>query len=47
LRALIRDPGSVRNWPDRRMPAFSKDVLSDADLDAIAAYLAYLAAKRK
>jgi mono/diheme cytochrome c family protein len=47
LRALIRDPGSVRNWPDRRMPAFSKEVLSDADLDAIAAYLAYLAGKRK
>jgi mono/diheme cytochrome c family protein len=47
LRALIRDPGSLRSWPDRRMPGFSKDVLSDGDVDAIAAYISYLTGRRK
>lgn len=47
LRALIRDPGSLRFWPDRRMPGFSEDVLSDGEIYAIAAYLSYLIGRRK
>ena len=43
LRRLLRDPDSVRTWPDRRMPAFTPDMLSDTDLDAILAWLAYKA----
>lgn len=43
LRRLLRDPASVRDWPDRKMPAFGKDTLSDQDLDAIIAWLAYKA----
>jgi mono/diheme cytochrome c family protein len=43
LRRLLRDPATVRTWPDRRMPAFSKDTLSDQDLDAIIAWLTYKA----
>lgn len=41
LRMLLRDPDSVRTWPDRKMPAFTPDMLSDADLDGIVAWLAY------
>jgi mono/diheme cytochrome c family protein len=43
LRRLLRDPAMVRTWPDRRMPAFSEDTLSDQDLDAIVAWFAYKA----
>lgn len=42
LRALIRDPRAVRNWPDQRMPAFDPEILSDSDIDAIVAYLQHL-----
>jgi mono/diheme cytochrome c family protein len=47
FRALIRDPAALRDWPGRKMPGFSKEVLSDADIDAIAAYLNYLATRAK
>ncbi|HWK32180.1 MAG TPA: cytochrome c [Hyphomicrobium sp.] len=43
LRALIRDPKSVRTWPGQLMPAFDETKLSDADLDAIIAYLTHMA----
>jgi mono/diheme cytochrome c family protein len=43
LRRLLRDSAQVRNWPDRKMPAFGQDVLNDEDLDAIVAWLAYKA----
>ena len=43
LRRLLRDPESVRSWPDRKMPAFTPDMLPDTDLDAILAWLAYKA----
>lgn len=43
LRQLLRDPGKVRDWPDRKMPAFGEDTLRDQDLDAIIAWLAYKA----
>lgn len=43
LRRLLRDPNRVRDWPDRKMPAFSQDTLSDQDLEAIIAWLAYKA----
>jgi mono/diheme cytochrome c family protein len=44
LRALIRNPRSVRSWPEQHMPGFNKDALSDADLDAVIAYLRAMAA---
>lgn len=46
LRKLLRDPKSVRHWPEQKMPAFSEESLSDADIDAIVAWLAYKAGKR-
>lgn len=46
LRQLIRDPASVRHWPGGKMPGFGPDSLSDADLDAIIAWLGYKARRR-
>lgn len=43
LRKLLRDPSSVRHWPDQKMPAFSPESLPDADIDAIVAWLSYKA----
>jgi len=43
LRRLLRTPDQVRTWPERKMPAFTAEMLSDADLDAILAWLAYKA----
>lgn len=43
LRKFLRNPASVRHWPDQKMPAFSQDALSDTDIDAIVAWLSYKA----
>src|SRR5580698_2383649 len=47
LRAYIRDPKSIRAWSGMKMPGFDKAMLSDPDLDAIIAYLSYMAHRRK
>jgi mono/diheme cytochrome c family protein len=47
LQRYIRDPGSVRDWPDRRMPSFDSADLSDADIDLIIAYLRHKAETRR
>ena len=39
LRAIVREPRSVRTWPLQQMPGFSSDALPDSDLDAVIAYL--------
>jgi len=44
LRSIVRDPKAVRTWPQQQMPAFNPTMLSDADLDALIAYLGYMAA---
>jgi mono/diheme cytochrome c family protein len=43
LRSLIRDPKAVRTWPQQQMPGFNEARMSEADLDALIAYLAYMA----
>jgi len=43
LRMLIRNPKSVRAWPEQQMPGFDKAMISDPDLDALIAYLTYMA----
>jgi mono/diheme cytochrome c family protein len=44
LRAYIRNPQSLRHWPQARMPGFPTQAsLSDADLDAVLDYLRYMA----
>lgn len=46
LRAYIRDPQSLRHWPQARMPGFDRKVLSDQDLDDLLAYLRHMAARK-
>ena len=46
LRRQIRDPRSLRVWPDSKMPGFDTTALSDRELDDLIAYLYYMA-KRK
>ncbi|HTV84172.1 MAG TPA: cytochrome c [Dyella sp.] len=44
LRAFIRNPQSLHHWPQARMHGFpTQESLSDADLDALLAYLRYMA----
>jgi cytochrome c1 len=45
LHALIRNPKAVRTWPQQQIPAFDAKALSDADLDAVIAYLTAMAAQ--
>ena len=46
LRALIRDPRSVRVWPEQRMPGFAGDDLGDEELGLIVAYLRHMAGRK-
>lgn len=46
LRRLIRDPQSLRQWPQAKMPAFTENVLSDGELDDLLAYLAHMATRK-
>lgn len=43
LRQYIRDPQSLRRWPQGRMPGFAQQVLSERELDELIAYLAHMA----
>ncbi len=45
LRALIRNPSSVRHWPGQQMPAFNAATITDADIEAVIAYLRYVSAR--
>jgi mono/diheme cytochrome c family protein len=47
LKAYIRNPKSIRAWSGMKMPGFDKTLISDPDLDAIIAYLGYMAQRRK
>jgi hypothetical protein len=42
----IRDPKSLRSWPDQKMPGFNAASLPDADINAIIAYLRHMAHRR-
>ena len=44
LRGFIRNPQSLRRWPEAKMQGFpTQRELSDADLDAVLVYLRYMA----
>ncbi|AGW92969.1 MULTISPECIES: c-type cytochrome [Cupriavidus] len=46
LAKLIRDPQSLRWWPDARMSAIDEKTLSDADLKDLLAYLHHMAGRK-
>lgn len=46
LRQYIRNPQSLRKWPQAKMPGFSADVLSRGELDQLLAYLRHMAARK-
>ncbi len=46
LRAFIRNPQSLRRWPQAKMQGFDAKVMSDADLDAVLAYLRHMAQRK-
>jgi mono/diheme cytochrome c family protein len=46
LRRYLRDPASVRTWPEQKMPGFGPERLSESELDAVIAYLAHMADRR-
>ena len=47
LRALIRDPKSVRSWPGQQMPGFAADRMTDREIEMVIGYLPHMAAPRK
>lgn len=47
LKKYIRDPASLRKWDAMQMPAFSKDALSDREIDLIIAYLQHKASQER
>ena len=47
LRQLIRNPASVRTWPDMKMQGFDQEALSDHEIDLIIHYLAHMAGRKK
>ncbi|MEB5933322.1 c-type cytochrome [Pseudomonas mosselii] len=46
LRQYIRDPQSLRRWPQAKMPGFSSQVLDEPALDAVLAYLKHMAGRK-
>lgn len=47
LRRYLRNPASVRTWPDQRMPAIGRDQLNDMELERIVAYLQHMVSRRR
>lgn len=47
LKRYIRDPQSMRHWPQAKMPAFAASVLPDADLDLLVGYLKHMAGRKQ
>lgn len=46
LKRYIRDPQSLRHWPQAKMPAFAASVLPDGELDLLVSYLKHMAGRK-
>ena len=46
LKRYIRDPQSLRQWPQAKMPGFSADVLPEGDLQLLIGYLQHMAGRK-
>jgi mono/diheme cytochrome c family protein len=47
LKRYIRDPQSLRHWPQAKMPAFAASVLPDDELDLLVGYLRHMAGRKQ
>lgn len=47
LKRYIRDPQSLRHWPQAKMPAFAASVLPDGELDLLVGYLKHMAGRKQ
>lgn len=47
LKRYIRDPQSLRHWPQAKMPAFAARVLPDSELDLLVGYLKHMASRKQ
>lgn len=47
LKRYIRDPQSLRHWPQAKMPAFAASVLPDNELDLLVDYLKHMAGRKQ
>lgn len=47
LKRYIRDPQSLRRWPQAKMPGFSSSVLPEAELDLLLGYLKHMAGRKQ
>ncbi|WP_350614466.1 cytochrome c [Pseudomonas sp. HY7a-MNA-CIBAN-0227] len=47
LKRYIRDPQSMRHWPQAKMPAFAASVLPDSELDLLVRYLKHMAGRKQ
>jgi mono/diheme cytochrome c family protein len=47
LKRYIRDPQSLRQWPQAKMPGFSEQVLPAADLQLLVGYLKHMAGRKQ
>lgn len=47
LKRYIRDPQSLRHWPQAKMPAFAASVLPDPELDLLVGYLKHMAERKQ
>lgn len=47
LKRYIRDPQSLRHWPQAKMPAFAASVLPDTELDLLVEYLKHMAGRKQ
>ena len=47
LKRYIRDPQSLRHWPQAKMPAFAASVLPDNELDLLLGYLQHMAGRKQ
>ncbi|RDS87097.1 c-type cytochrome [Pseudomonas fluorescens] len=47
LKRYIRDPQSLRHWPQAKMPAFAASVLPDSELELLVRYLKHMAGRKQ
>ncbi|MGB3125347.1 MAG: cytochrome c [Pseudomonas sp.] len=47
LKRYIRDPQSLRHWPQAKMPAFAASVLPEGELDLLVGYLKHMTGRKQ